>query len=218
MTSSRTRRAVLAVVLAVAVLSGVTPASAQDHAQEPAPPQLVDGHVLEQVDDQNATESNASGEGSTEVVRQVDEDVRVLSYRYDAEAETFFVTLENTGDYSSRVTITEVLTQDRAQGDGSFGISVLNVAPGETVTAKVSVKRVGLDAVMILTEKSIESGQGTFLAADSGGPLFQGDATWGDVRAGVFAAMIAVGSILFLGGWQYVATKNTDVEDVEVVS
>lgn len=212
---SRTTRVVLLVVIAVTVLSGVTSVAAtHDHGQIGGADELR----YQQDDAQNATDTENASADDTEVVRKVDEDVRVLSYSYDAESETFRVELENTGDRTARVTLTEVLTPQRAEGDGTFGITVIDVGAGETVTAKVNVKREGLDAVMILTDASVENGQGTFLSVEEGGSIFKGSATWNDVRAGAFAALLFLGLIVIIGAWHHVATKNTDVEDVEVTS
>jgi archaellum component FlaF (FlaF/FlaG flagellin family) len=164
--------------------------------------------------------TTAAEESSQDVVRQVDEDIRVVGYSYDEEAEEFDVELENRGDSSVEVTITEVITEERASGSGTFGIRVVEVEPGETVTSTVSVQSSGLNAVMILTPKSVESGSGTFVSVDgsSGFSLLGGEASWGLIMWAGLIGIVMTGIVVLIAAWHLVAQKSTDVEEVSVGS
>lgn len=154
-------------------------------------------------------------------VASVDDRLRVESYRYDEEGETFYLTLSNTDDEdsgaTSEVTVTEAISPEQG-GAGSFGIETVSVDPGETVEVEVSVSREGIRGVMITTVESVESGTGTYIAADSGGGdgLIDGRATGGDVRSGVLATLVASLLLSIVGAWHYVAQDNRDVRDADL--
>lgn len=156
------------------------------------------------------------GEGTT-VVAQVDGDVRVLDYSYSESREVMSVEIENTGSTSSTVTITEAISADQT-GAGTFGIEVVEVDDGETVTVEVSVASTGGSAgVMITTETSVEQGTGTYLQVDLGGAsLFDGSAGWGEVRAGVFSTLLFCLGVVVLAGWHVVASRHETVQEVDV--
>lgn len=167
---------------------------------------------------QSTTTGNETSAETKDVVRQVDSSIRVTSYSYSEEREVFRVQLENTGAEDVQVTITEVLTEKRAKGSGTFGIRVVEVDPDETITVEVEVKKEGLDAVMILTPESVEKGAGTFLSVDDNErkSIFRGEASWNDVRIGSFVGIGGTGLLVVVAAWHKVAQKSTDVEDVEV--
>lgn len=220
---NRALAVVVGLLLVAPALTGLVVADGHDHAQQGA----VDRAVGEQVREQNSapnasatsTPSNASSSGGdVEVVAQVDDAVRVVGFDYNAEAEQFSVDLQNTGDVTSTVTLTEVIGRRQA-GSGTFGISVVEVAPGETVTATVSSSRVsGTAAVMVLTQRSVLDGRGVFLqeSARDGGNLIKGGASGTDVRAAYIggAGVVLVGMVL--GGWQYLAASNQGVRPADV--
>jgi len=178
----------------------------------------------------NETTSTTTEVEETTIVAEVDERLRVTDHWYNSTTETYHVTLENTGDRRrSAVTITEAIQaeSDReagAKGSRTFGIETLRVDPDETVTVAVSVRAPPEHAddrtvgVMITTEESVKSGQGTYLdtsLSDGGGSIFDGSASWGDVRSGVFFTVIATIVSTLLGGWHLLATRNEDVEEVD---
>jgi len=219
--------AFLVVVLLAVSTVGVGTAAAvggHDHAQDTAEDLGDAGHVHAQ---QNATPTTTSTNGSDDdqaseenstVVDQVDEDVRVVGYSYDAEAEQFSVELENTGDVTSSVTITEVIGKRQA-GAGTFGIAVVEVRPGETVTAQVTASRVsGTAAVMVLTQKSILDGRGTYLQESqrTNTNLIPGGSSGSDVRAAYAGGVVVVALGMLLGGWQYLASSNQGVRPADV--
>lgn len=157
-------------------------------------------------------------EGNTTVVEQVDEDLRVTDYAYLEGEQLFTVTLENTGDDTSHVTITEAISREAADS-GRFGIKSLRVSAGETVTVELTVYTDRPIGVMVTSRQSVEQGHGTFLAIeDDGIDLIEGGATWSDVRAGGIAGILSTLLIIGLVAWHRVASKNDDVEDVEVTA
>lgn len=181
-------------------------------------------------DDENATEtttanesaesapSGAQNDSSGEVVREVDSTVRVTGYGYNASSETFRLEFENTGDRSKRVTITEALTGDSA-GEGRFGVEVVTVRPGRTLTVHVAL-HTGSETpgVMIVTDESVEQGHGTYLTVedeDDGG-LFDGVPTWWDVWAGIGASIGFMAVVSVVGVWRVVARESNDVAEVNV--
>jgi hypothetical protein len=144
----------------------------------------------------------------------------VESYSYDAENETFAVTLRHTDPDASgsAVTITEVISQ-RSAGSGTIGIATMDLDPGETERIAISASRTnGAAAVMVVSERSVEDRTGTYLQesrASSGG-LIGGSATGADVRTagffGVFGALI----VAFGAAWQRHVLDNRDVADAKL--
>lgn len=165
-----------------------------------------------------AVEGGSSGGGDgTTVVAQVDSDVRVLDYSYSESSEVMSVEIENTGPTATSVTLTEAISADQS-GAGTFGIEVVSVDDGETVTVEVSVADEGGTAgVMITTDESIEQGTGTYLQVDTGGgSILQGSASWSDVRAGVFFTLVFCLSVVVIAGWHVVASRHETVQEVDV--
>jgi hypothetical protein len=150
-----------------------------------------------------------------DVVEQVDSNVVVTDYSYNATTKTFYVTLENRGDSDVDVTLTEIIDRD-AEGARRFGITVVEVEDGETVRASVDAQRVdGAAGVMVLTPEAIETGSGVYLqeSQQTDHRLIKGDPQGSHVRSGI--AFTGGGTIILviLGAWQYVATANS--EEVE---
>lgn len=211
---------VLLVVVATSTL-GATTAAAVD-AQTSKIDSSLDGedtHGFAQVEGNATTTSTGSeasgGNNTKQVAERIDEDVAVVSYRYNATSETFYVTLENDGEDDSTVTITESISREDA-GERRFGIEVVDVEVGETVEVGVSAKRVeGAAAVMILTEKAIESGSGVYLqeSKKTDTRLIKGDPTGGQVRSAALFSGFGVVLLTTLGSWQYVATKNSGSQE-----
>lgn len=166
-----------------------------------------------------ATPTSSSSANESTVVERVDEDLYVESYRYNATSQTFYVTLVNDGDRDSNgVTLTESISREDA-GERKFGIAVVDVDAGETVTTSLSAQRVdGAAAVMILSEKAIESGEGTYLqeSRQTDNRLIKGGAEGSHVRAGGLFGFSGTLIFVVLGAWQYVASKNNDVVDAEL--
>ena len=218
----RVLRGLLAAVVVLLVASSAT-------ASATAPGTVADlgaDRTLSQEDptetpDDESAEGGAGGaqtNSSSEVVAEVDDQLRVSSYRYNASSETFVVSLENHGEEESSVTITEWMSED-ASATGRFGIELVTVPAGETITAKIDL-RTGRDppAVMLVTSRSAEKGHGTFLEADEteSGGLFSGVPTWTDVWVGVGVAILFMAVVVVLGVWYVVARESNDVAEVNV--
>ncbi len=215
-----TRRALLlgVVVLVAAVASTAAtaaPTTGPDMHDRPNRP-AVDLDEVVQQDAQPNSSANGSDSGSSSVVAQVDSTVVVTSYRYNASSETFFVTLRNDEQADEKsVTITEIIDRDAA-GSRKFGISVVEVDGGETVTAEVSAARVdGAAGVMVLTNEAIETGAGVYLqeSKQTDRRLIKGDPQGSHVRSGILASGFGSLMLVLMGAWQYVATSNS--EEVE---
>lgn len=162
-----------------------------------------------------ALEDGENGNQTT-VVAQVDDDIRVTEYAYDDDEEIFLVALENTGDSVVRVTLTEVVSSDRS-GAGSFGIETVRLSGGEEVVVEVDVERVdGAAGVMITTQASIEAGSGTFLQDRETLDLFDGHATWNDVRVASISGGIAGVFWMILGAWSFVYRKHRKIRRPEL--
>jgi hypothetical protein len=164
--------------------------------------------------------ASSNDSGRETVIERVDEVLVIESYSYDAENETFSVTLRHTDPEASvsSITITEVISQ-RDAGSGSFGIATLDLDPGETETISISAKRTnGAAAVMVVSERSIEDQTGTYLqeSRKSSGGLISGSASGADVRSaglfGVFGALL----VAFAAAWQRHVLDNRDVADAQL--
>lgn len=172
-----------------------------------------------------AQEDADTGEGGLEeepepeettVVAQVDENVRVLGYRYDAEREVFAVELENTGGSSTQVTVTEAISSS-SSGAGTFGIEQIRLRGGDTVTVEVSAAMArGSVGVMITTPASMNAGQGTYLQETSSLGLFEGGATWADVRMGVITGIVATMLVIVLAAWAYLSSTYSASSEVSL--
>jgi hypothetical protein len=212
--SSRSRRigrVVFALVLAVAVLApaGASVAVAQEDGATPTPTPVEDEQDEEQESDE-----------PTSVEAQVDDRLRINSYRYVEDSETFYLVLSNSderrGGSTSTVTITEAI-EPTDSGTGSFGIERVRVEPGETIEVAVSVSAEGVRGVMVTSESSIEEGTGTYLAVDAGGlSILDGPATGADVRSAGLSTLLAALLVAILGAWHYVSLDNQDVEEQDL--
>lgn len=165
-------------------------------------------------------EANGSSSGDATVIERVDEVLVISGYSYNAEDETFSVTLRHTDPDASgsSITVTEVISQ-RSAGSGSFGIATLDLDPGEEETIAISASRTnGAAAVMVVSERSVEDRTGTYLQESqrSSGGLISGDASGADVRTagffGVFGALI----VAFGAAWQRHVLDNRDVADAQL--
>lgn len=165
--------------------------------------------------DTTTAENATDGDETRDVVAQVDDSVVVTSYRYNASSETFYVTLENRGGSATDVTITEIINRDEA-GDRRFGVEVVSVDGGETVEAAVSASRVdGAAGVMVLTSEAVETGSGVYLqeSSQTDNRLIKGDPDGSHVRSAAASTGLGTAVLMFLGAWQYVATRNRDVQE-----
>lgn len=159
---------------------------------------------------------------NTSIVTQVDNDVAVLSYSYDADKETMTVRLQNDGTDRAEVTLTEIVNANDMSGDKSaltFGIEMLTMRPHSTVSVEVDVADRGrMAGVTVVTRTSAEAGSGKALTVDlnSGIRLIRGEASGGDVRSGVFFG--GFGALMLAGAaaWQRKATRNADVKDARL--
>jgi hypothetical protein len=166
---------------------------------------------------ETTTAANATDDDndSRQVVAQIDDNIVVTNYRYNASTETFYVTLQNRGDKDVSVTISETIDREKA-GSQTVGIEVVEVGGGETVEASVDAQRVdGAAGVLILTDAAVENGNVEYLqeSQETYHRLIKGDPNGGHVRSA--AGFTGFGTLLWvlLGAWQYVATANS--EEVE---
>lgn len=151
-----------------------------------------------------------------EIVAEVDEDIRVTDYGYDEGNSTFWVAFEHVGDRSSRVTITEAISDDQA-GAGTFGIEQVRLQEGEQAVVHVSVNpRASTKGVMITTSKSIAKGQGTYLQIDESMSLFDFSASWWTARIVWLFGVTATVSAFLVGAWALVASRREDVADADL--
>lgn len=162
---------------------------------------------------------DAGDVNATPVEAEVDSQIRVLEYRYlpgGDDAGKMLISLENTGDSVTEVTLTELI--DPSDGSGSFGVDVVTVRPGETVEASVDVElRDGSAGVMIVTPESIAAGTGTHVShqeRETG--LISGAATWGDVRAAVIGTALFAAMLVVLGAWEAIYRKHRPAEEVDL--
>lgn len=173
------------------------------------------GPVGAQESTTTAAENETADDEARDVVEQVDSNVVVTGYSYNATTETFYVTLENRGDSDVDVTLTEIIDRE-AEGARRFGITVVEVEDGETVRASVDAQRVdGAAGVMVLTPEAIETGSGVYLQErqTTDNRLIKGDPKGSHVRSSVIFTGWGTLFWILLGAWQYVATANS--EEVE---
>ena len=151
----------------------------------------------------------------TQVVAEVDEDIRVLDYGLEGD-DTFWLTLENTGDRSTKVTVTEAISGDRV-GSGRFGIEQLRIGSGEQVRVEVSIDpSEDTKGVMITTPKSVNQGRGTFLQIDDSPTLFDFGASWNTVRVAYLAGVLCVLAAILGGAWWLVSARREDVDEADL--
>lgn len=168
---------------------------------------------------QQANETAESDDGPTEIEAQVDSRLVVQSYHYNAQNATFYVTLHNRGEQISEPTITERVEPGTGSTTKRFAIERPRLRPGETVEISLDVNPDGsTEGVLIVTPESVDQGKGTYLEQRTGWSLFSGTGSWSDVRAGVIATLATSLLVVLIGAWQYVATKNEDVEEANVDS
>jgi len=150
------------------------------------------------------------------VYAEVDEDIRVLSWSFDEETETFEITLENDGSDRTRVSIMEIIDLDDGS-DGPLGMREVTMRPGEEAVVEVGATLDSRSAgVIVMTEDSIESGQVTPIIYGSGvGSLFDGPSTWGLVQISGISG--ALGTFLFAVGFAWHRrAERTDKTEVKL--
>lgn len=203
-------------VVAVVVLAGAAgPTAAVDDGR----PQATEANNSTATGGGEQAASGAQNDSSSEVVAQVDEQIRVQDYRFNNSSSEFVVVLENTGKTPTDVTLTEAIDPEGG-GAASFGVEVVTVDAGETVTVRVDIHGETMEpGVMIVTPASVNQGTGTYLEVEleeSGGGLLKGGATWGDVWAGILFAIAASCVVTALGVWYVVARESNEIEEVPV--
>lgn len=167
------------------------------------------------------TTTTTDSDNSTNIVQQVDEFVVITDYSYQEEDEVMVISLKNRGTYRAQATLTEIIkAQD--SGGGTFGLEQVSIPPKSEVTVEVSARRwdSGMAGVMVTTARSAEAGTGAFVTdvEETTFSIFTGEATWGDVRSGVFFAGFFSLAFVFVGSWHHYSQKKTDVEEVDLDS
>lgn len=216
--SSRISRVAIFVVVVLLVASPLIGAAvAQDGTTTPPEGSgAAEDGAAEDETTSAPEDSDEDDDETSSIVSEVDEQVRVSSYTYNEEAAEFSITFDHIGETSSTLTITEVIDQ-RAAGSGSFGVEVVTIQPGETAEVTVSAEKVrGTAGVMIVSERSLERGEGTYLQEGGWGPILGGDATWTDVRAGiVFATLVSILAFI-VAAWYVVAERHERISEVDL--
>lgn len=162
-----------------------------------------------QADDQ----SSSNDSETPTVVAQVDDDVRVTAARYDEANNTYYVTLENTGETGTQATLTEMVGGGGSSGSGTFGIERVRIRPGSTVEVAVTAERRGGTAgVTITTDASISQGRAAFIKDVESGPsvsIVHGPAGWPDVWVAILATVGFAAFIVIVSAWHVVASRHT---------
>lgn len=167
-----------------------------------------------------AQESESNGESDVEqdavedpdvVTEQLDSNVRVGAYSYDADREIFSAELIHIGDSTARITATELVSES---GAGSFGVQQLELSPGDEVTVEVSVEdNPGSNpGIMIVSQESLQEGSGVYLVEEGSISIFSGEATWGLVRTGVLGGVTGVLGLLLGLSWFVISSRDNDYE------
>lgn len=174
-------------------LAGIAPAAAQESESGSS-------------EDPSGSEGNVST-----ATQQLDQQVRVGEYSYDAEREIFTIELQHTAPEGeiARITATELVSES---GAGSFGVRQLRLSPGETVEIEVSVKdKSGSNpGVMIVSQRSLQEGSGVYLIEESSLGIFTGDATWSLVRVSAVGAIGGLLALLLGMSWLVISSKDSD--------
>lgn len=180
-------------------------------------------HTSDAEDGSQSDSSSDEGDGSDEqtVVKQVDEDLVVADVdwnRSGGDLATVTVTLRNReGGGGSQVTLTEGITREAAENSDRFGIKSVEVPDGETVDVQLTLYTSDPIGVMVVSSASREAGHGSFLSAPKASVgILKGNATWTDVRAGVFFGSIMALVFALLGAWHLVASRNTDLQEADL--
>ena len=224
----RATSALLAALVVATLLGGavapVTAATAQGGAHGASQAGVSDATVAQASDANAANESGEESPKDNEVIADVDDSMSIVSYEYQRDNETMIVELRNDGGEDRDVTITEIVSSEDARGTKTsltFGIAIVEVEEGETLTARVDVRDRGdMAGVTVTTQESAQAGSGEALLVDlddaGGGGLIQGPATAAQVRAGALAGGGSAMILMFLGAWQFIATKNEAVKDADL--
>lgn len=206
--SSRTILSVLVAILLVSsVVAPIGAVAAQESANETETDGASDEATPRESDERAETEEQKDEEEIT-VVEEVDDSVRVTGYSYNRETEIMTVQFANVGEETTDVTMTEVITE-RDADSGTMGVEMFRLRPDEEISVEIYTKS---GAVMIVTEQSLERGQGTYLRDDSRYSLLSGPATWGLIRVSGFGGALGVLVLAVLLGWHRIADSTDKVE------
>lgn len=158
------------------------------------------------IEDANASDPNS-------VYAEVDSNIRIMSWEFDEETETFEITLSNDGRDRSRVSIMEIIDLDDGS-DGPLGMREISMRPGEEAVVEVSATLDSNTAgIIVMTDESIDNGQVQPIIYDSGfGSLFSGASTWGLVRLSALSGALGTFGFAGLFAWHRRAERTDNVE------
>ncbi len=219
MTSSTRSAAARVAVAALLVVAGVGGVVAPATAGSAGVSQSGETESDERAESGAQNESNSA----TTIEAQIDREgiVTVVSKRYNASSQTFYLTVRNDGREDATLHLSEVVESDPSSSGGSdtFALDNFEIESGETVT--VSLRLFGSSSppgVMVTTDRSLEQGRGEVLWAetDSGGGLLEGRATWADVWVGVGFSILVSAVVVVFGVWYVVARESNDIQEVPV--
>jgi len=168
----------------------------------------------------NGTASPTPSEETT-VVERVDDRLRVVGFEFveggPGEQSVFRISLSNDGDRASSVTVTEAISR-RSANSGKFGIEIIEVDPGETLTVELTAWTDRPLGVLVTTRQSAREGHGTFLERPGlgDGRLIGGEPTGADVRSSGLFGIVGTLGIVGLGAWRRVSREHDDVEAVDM--
>ncbi|WP_226480383.1 hypothetical protein [Natrinema amylolyticum] len=187
----------LAVVAIVAMGMGVGPVTAQDAPENPG-----NGATW------NQTRETSENAENTTYVAEVDQNLRVLEWRYDSEEEMIYIEFES--DQSKTVTVTEARQFEEGASQGRIKEKQI---PKGTSEVKLPVKpTAGKAGVSITTSESIDNGTYTVLSTgivDSETPFHRTGSPSGWF-GGAFTAVAMMGAAAY-------KVRNEEHGDVETV-
>jgi archaellum component FlaF (FlaF/FlaG flagellin family) len=172
---------------------------------------IAAGPVSAQEESENATVDEPQ-----RVVAQVDSSVRVTDYGYNESAETFSIRVENTDDERpSAVTMTEVIS-DRGQSSGTFGVEQFQLAPGEEIEVEIRAALTsGSAAVMIVTQESLDDGEGSFVRYEADRiDVLTGEPTVDHIQTAGVGGAAGVVLLLLLLAWHKIGDDDDSIEEV----
>lgn len=151
---------------------------------------------------------------SSSVYADVDEDIRITSWEYSEETESFEITLDNDGTSRTRVSLMEIIDLD-GDREGPLGMREVSLRPGEETSVEIGAQLdSGSAGIIVMTQQSLDNGQVQPVIYDEGTSLsiLSGASTWGYVQIGAISGGIGTLLIGVLVAWDRRASRNDSSE------
>jgi len=166
------------------------------------------GAVAAQAQSNETTQAQGNETATDSGGKVIDEDLRLVNWSYDYDAEKFSLRFES--DRPKRVTLTEAVQMSEGSGDGT--IRRTTISEGVT-TVELSISPVaGQAAVFITTSKTQAENRFAWVSTGqtdtSGGGPFAGTSSTAGWLGGATTAVAMVGAAAY-------RRKNKDYDDVE---